>query len=162
MNKTIKTAAVLALTLAMSLPAGAQNVYNKIKQNVENILTDDTSNSVVIQINRFKKDALDYMLIKMREQMPDTTVTVLDEQALALNEFMAAYVSTLTRLHNADEKVQVKVLQLFMDSSYSNPFFHDDDKELTLSYYNDEKNLTRFSLDTDWRKALSAVLHHKF
>ena len=54
---------------------------------------------------------------------------------------------------------QVKVIRLFMDASYSNPLFHDTEHELTLSYYVRADCMTRFSLDTDWRRANVAVMH---
>lgn len=156
---------ITALTLALSIcttTASAQRVYNEIKGKVQAALNDDTTNSIVRKISQFKMDALDYMLIKMREQMPDTSTTVLDEQALALNQYIGVYIKFITDVHSKSKEEQVEVLKLFMDASYSNPFFNDSDKELTLSYFNDEKSITRFSLDTDWRKALAAVLNYKF
>ena len=44
-----------------------------------------------------------------------------------------------------------------MDVSFSNPLFDDPDKELTLGYYANGECLTRFSLDTDWRRAVAAI-----
>ena len=44
-----------------------------------------------------------------------------------------------------------------MDASFSNPLFNDPDKELTLAYFSDGNSLTRFSLDTDWRRAVLAA-----
>lgn len=152
----------LLLAITVGAKASAQKVYNEVKRTVEASLCDDTTNSVVRSINQFKKDALDYMLIKMREQMPDSSTTLLDEQALALNQYVSVYIKFLTNIHDKSKEEQVEVLKLFMDASYSNPFFHDPDTELTLGYYNNEQCLTRFSLDTDWRQALAAVLNHKF
>lgn len=152
----------VALTLVTSAPIYAQRIYNEIKNTVQTALDDDTTNSVIRNICQFKMDALNYMLIKMREEMPDSSTTLLDEQALALNQYINTYTKFLTNIHSKTEQEQVEVLKLFMDASYSNPLFNDADKELTLAYYNEEKCLTRFSLDTDWRKALSAVLNHRF
>lgn len=153
---------IILLALLLGVKASAQKVFYEVKRGVEASLGDDTTNSVVRSINQFKKDALDYMLIKMREQMPDSSTTVLDEQALALNQFVGVYIKFLTNIHNKTKDEQVEVLKLFMDASYSNPFFHDPDTELTLGYYNNEGCLTRFSLDTDWRRAIAAVLNHRF
>ena len=52
---------------------------------------------------------------------------------------------------------QKKVIKAYMDASYSNPLFNDADKEMVLSYFNDGSSLTRFSLDTDWRRAVLAA-----
>ncbi|MDE6011593.1 MAG: hypothetical protein K2G91_02510, partial [Prevotella sp.] len=51
----------------------------------------------------------------------------------------------------------MKVIKAYMDASYSNPLFNDNDKEIVLAYFNDGNNLTRFSLDTDWRRAVLAA-----
>ena len=51
------------------------------------------------------------------------------------------------------------MIKMFMDASYSNPLFNDKDTELVLSYYNSAQSMTRFSLDTDWRKAVAAIAY---
>ena len=53
----------------------------------------------------------------------------------------------------------MKMIKMFMDASYSNPLFNDKDTELVLSYYNSAQSMTRFSLDTDWRKAVAAIAY---
>ena len=49
------------------------------------------------------------------------------------------------------------MITVFRNASINHPLFNDMDKELILSYYNNENYLTRFSLDTDWVKALAVV-----
>jgi hypothetical protein len=44
-----------------------------------------------------------------------------------------------------------------MEVSKDNPLFKDKDKEMVLSYYNSGESLTRFSLDTNWEKALEII-----
>jgi hypothetical protein len=39
--------------------------------------------------------------------------------------------------------------------------FNDTDKDLVLAYDNNENYITRFSLDTDWEKALQQVRKNK-
>jgi hypothetical protein len=74
-----------------------------------------------------------------------------------MNNFMTLYLQTLLKSRNEPAAYQVKLIKLFMDASYSNPLFHDDDAELVLSYFSDGNSVTRFSLDTDWRIAFIAV-----
>ena len=53
--------------------------------------------------------------------------------------------------------MQIKVIKQFMDVSLSNPLFNDSDTEMVHAYVNDGNSLTRFSLDTDWRRASAAI-----
>lgn len=136
----------------------AQEVFKQIRDNAEKSATEVGGNEMVKQINRFKVDALDYMLLKMREQMPDSTTQFLDKQAYAMNNFVNFYVKTILENRDLPQAMQVKTMKLFMDASVSNPLFNDTDEELTLSYYANGSCLTRFSLDTDWRKASAAII----
>lgn len=146
----------LLLTIALSHGAEAQAVYNEIKTNAQTAVQ-NASNDLAKQINQFKVDALDYLLIKMREQMPDSTTAFLDKQAYALNNFVGFYLQKITEFGTMPKAMQIKVIKLFMDASVSNPLFNDNDHELTLGYYSKSDCLTRFSLDTDWRRAAAAV-----
>lgn len=161
-RKMKKILIMLAMLMATGATLSAQDVYNEVRRKAQAALDDDTTNSVVRKISQFKADALDYMLIKMREDMPDSTTAFLDHQAYALNEYVGVYLRMVMGVRDKSKDEQVAVLKLFMDASYSNPLFNDPDTELTLSYFNDESCLTRFSLDTDWRKAMAAVASHKF
>jgi hypothetical protein len=120
-------------------------------------VNDPLANPIVKKISQFKLDALDYMVIKMKEQMPDSTVTFLDKEALAMNNFITLYTQSILDNRSQPGAYQVKIIKLFMDASYSNPLFKDSDTELVLVYYNNGESLTRFSLDTDWRRAYIAA-----
>ncbi len=146
-----------ALLLAMSGSMNAQQVYYELRQKAKAIVNAPSSNATQKRINQFKLDALDYLVIKMREEMPDSTVTFLDSQAFALNNFVLYYLQTLVENDNQPAAFKEKLIKIFMDASISNPLFYDSDKELVLSYFADGNNLTRFSLDTDWRRAILAA-----
>ena len=154
----MKSKRILSMMMgcALTLTPQAQSVYNEIKETAQTNVA-QASSDVVKQVNQFKVDALDYMLIKMRELMPDSTTNFLDRQAYAMNNFVNFYSRQLTEIRSMPQAYQVKVMQLFMDASFSNPLFNDEDKELTMGYFANSKSLTRFSLDTDWRKATAAV-----
>ena len=148
----------LTLLTCCSLTLNAQEVYNSIKSKATESMNNPLVNPIVKKINQFKVDALDYMIIKMKEQMPDSTVNFLDKEAFAMNNFITLYTQTILENRNQPNAYQVKIIKLFMDASYSNPLFNDPDKELVLGYYNDGESLTRFSLDTDWRRAYNAAV----
>lgn len=147
----------LAIILGLANIAAAQNIYDEVKSNAQTAVQ-TSSNELVKQINQFKLDALDYLLIKMREQTPDSTTAFLDKQAYALNGFVAFYIQQIVSMSNMPEAQKVKTVQLFMDASLSNPLFNDTDKELTQGYFVNPNSITRFSLDTDWRRAFAAVV----
>ena len=66
----------------------AQDVYNAIRSKALLSASDPSGNPMLKKFNQFKVDALDYMAIKMKEQMPDSTATFLDKQAFAMNNFI--------------------------------------------------------------------------
>lgn len=154
MKKAIITAALIGLN---TFTANAQDVYNEIRNKAKAAIETTKDNDITRHINQFKVDALDYLMIKMQEQMPDSSTTFLDKQALSLNSFINLYIKHVLLDTTAQKQEQVERIKLFMDASYSNPLFSDTDTELTQSYYANPKAITRFMLDTDWRKALLAV-----
>ena len=150
---------ILLALLAIATTAQGQEAYNELRQKAKTTVNDPKTNSVVKKISQFKLDALNYMAIKMREEMPDSSVTFLDKQAIAMDNFVNFYVEKLIESTKKPNVEQVKMIKMFMDASYSNPLFNDKDTELVLSYYNSADSMTRFSLDTDWRKAVAALAH---
>jgi hypothetical protein len=150
---------ILLALLAIATTAQGQEAYNELRQKAKTTVNDPKTNNVVKQISQFKLDALNYMAIKMREVMPDSSVTFLDKQAIAMDNFVNFYVEKLIESTKKPNVEQVKMIKMFMDASYSNPLFNDKDTELVLSYYNSADSMTRFSLDTDWRKAVAAIAY---
>ena len=148
----------IAFTLISFCTVNGQEVYNEIRNNATNIVSNPSTNDMVRNINQFKVDALDYLLVKMREQMPDSTTIFLDKQAYAMNNFVNFFIQEIIKNKDMPQAHQVKIMKLFMDASFSNPLFEDPEKDITLIYYANEECLTSFSLDTDWRKAVAAVV----
>lgn len=144
----------MALLLCMtSLNANSQDVYKEILRLSNKNVKDPSKSTQVKKINLFKVDALNYMAMKTKEVMPDSTVTILDYQAFALYEFVNLYMSKIGKIDKKKEKE--KILNIFKIASINNPRFFDMDKSLVLSYYNNDNYLTQFSLDTDWVKAIA-------
>jgi hypothetical protein len=150
---------ILFALLAIATSMQAQEAYNELRQKAKTTVNDPKTNAVVKQISQFKLDALNYMAIKMQEEMPDSSVTFLDKQAIAMDNFVNFYVEKLIESTKKPNVQQVKMIKMFMDASYSNPLFNDKDTELVLSYYNSAQSMTRFSLDTDWHKAVAAIAY---
>lgn len=150
---------ILLALLTIATTAQGQEAYNELRQKAKTTISNPNANAVVKQISQFKLDALNYMAMKMREVMPDSSATFLDKQAIAMDNFVNFYIEKLIESTKQPNVEQVKMIKMFMDASYSNPLFEDKDTELVLSYYNSADSMTRFSLDTDWRKAVAAIAY---
>lgn len=135
----------------------AQDVYHSIRNKAKESVESPETPMLMKKLNQFKIDALDYMVMKMREQMPDSSATYLDKQAYALNNFLLLYMRSVIDSQKLPKVQQVDIIKLFMDATYSNPLFNDQDKELVLAYFSDGSSFTRFSLDTNWQLAFIAV-----
>lgn len=147
----------LLLLLSVSTMLSAQEIFTEIRRNAQAKVNDPTAELLVRKFSMFKLDALNYLAIKMKEEFPDSSATLLDKEALSLNVFITNYTRSLIESKNMPANHQKKIIKAYMDASYSNPLFNDKDTELVLSYFNDSKSLTRFSLDTDWRRAVLAA-----
>ncbi len=148
---------LIAMTAMTTATAQAQEVYNYLRGSVQNTISDPKSTDAARQVAQFKLDALNYMAMKMQEQMPDSSIAMLDRQAYALNLFVSYYMKQMVEMSKQPDVLQMKMTRKFMDASYCHPLFNDRDKELVLSYFNNSKMLTRFSLDTNWEAALAVI-----
>ena len=148
---------LIVIMLIVGMNAQAQEVYNELRKTNKAIVENPQSHGIVRTISQFKLDALNYLAIKMQEEMPDSSVYFLDRQALAMNEYVQFYIKKLVELNKMPQSLQEQMTKIFMDTSRQFPLFKDKDQEMVLSYYNRGECLTRFSLDTDWEKALEAI-----
>jgi hypothetical protein len=153
--KKLFLSALLLLSLSQTL--SAQEIYSEIRRSAQAKVNDTKADMLVRQFSMFKLEALNYMAIKMKEEFPDSTAELLDKEALSLNVFITNYTRSLVDSRNMPVLYQKKVIKAYMDASYSNPLFNDKDSHMVLAYFNDANSLTRFSLDTDWRRAVLAA-----
>lgn len=147
----------LLLLLSVYTTLSAQEIYTEIRRNAQAKVNDPTTEVLIRKFSMFKLDALNYLAIRMKEEFPDSSADLLDKEALSLNVFITNYTKSLVESRNMPANHQKKIIRAYMDASYSNPLFNDSDTELVLSYFNDSQSLTRFSLDTDWRRAVLAA-----
>ena len=151
MKKMILMAALCLATIHVP----AQNVYKEILRLSKAGAADKTKDLSTRRVYQFKVDELNYLLMKTREQKPDTKMSTIDRQAYAIYEFVNSYITALSKTKS--KKNKQLITDIYKEATIHNPLFNDDDKELVLSYYNREDYLTRFSLDTDWIKAKEEV-----
>ncbi len=152
MKKLLFIAALCCLSFAS---ANAQQVFNRILTKAQGIAQDKTMDLEKRKVATFEVDALNYMAMKTREVNPDAKVIELDRQALAMYEFVNMFLDEITRANK--KKDRLEVVRIFKETSVYYVRFHDTDKEMVMSYYDNPKFITQFSLDTDWEKALAEV-----
>ena len=152
--KTILTTLLLAV---FTMGASAQEIYKIVYQNAEQVINDPTSSITKAKIAQFKLSQLTYLRQKAFETMPEVTDRFLDVQAYYLTEFMALYQAELVKSATKSVEERSKLAMIFLDATVSNPLFGDTDEETIYAYIKEGTELTPFSLDTDWQKALAAV-----
>ena len=146
---------ILILLCGWGISLSAQEVYQEIMRLSKKVAEDKSKDLETRKVATFKVDELKYMAMKTRELMPDSTVRVLDVQAYAMYDFVNLF---LRRLGETKKKsAKEAVIARFRAASINNSRFNDMDRDLVLSYYDNSNYLTRFSLDTDWVKALAEI-----
>ena len=159
----------LVLTLAISGQAAAQDVANEIIKLSKSIVDDPKQDLQTRRIAYFKVNVINYMKMKVRDEaLRDTNdvkgfndkIKMLNEQSYAMYQFVNLFVKRLSE--SAKKEAKDIVIARFRNASINNPMFNDTDLDLVLSYYNNPEYLTRFSLDTDWVKALEEIRSKKW
>ena len=112
---------ILFATFALATTSSAQEIFYEIKNSAEANIANPSANPLVKKFSRFKVEALNYMAMKMREEMPDSTVELLDKEALSLNTFLTIYTNALVENSQQPAAFQVKVISAFMDAIKGNP-----------------------------------------
>lgn len=69
---------LLVIMLFIGMNTQAQEVFNELRQKNKAIVENQQSAGIVRAISQFKLDALNYLVIKMQEEMPDSSVYFLD------------------------------------------------------------------------------------
>lgn len=140
-----------------AMGVNAQEIYKIVYKNAEQIVNDPNSGVTKARIAQFKVSQLTYLYQKAFETMPEVTDRFLDVQAYFLTEFMSLYQAELVKSSKDTPEERAKKVMIFLDATVSNPLFGDTDEETIYAYIKEGTELTPFSLDTDWQKALAAV-----
>ena len=104
-----------------------------------------------------KQEKISFCLVNSLDRIGRNAFEVLATVKELIDNGINLYMQNIVDTQNQPANYQIYIIKIFMDASYSNPLFNDPDKELVLSYYSDGNSLTRFSLDTDWRRAIIAA-----
>ena len=155
---------VIAIALMMVGQAKAQEVANEIKRISKAVVDDPKQDVQVRRVAYVKVNAVDYMKMRIRDIVANNpkdkeainrNIKMVNEQAYAMYEFVNLYIKQLAEAKTPESKDLVG--KEFRAASLNNPLFNDTDLEVVQSYVNNDTYLTRFSLDTNWVKALEEV-----
>ena len=128
MKKTL-----IALMLFVGMNAQAQEVYNELRKSNKAVVENPNAHTLARHISQFKLDALDYLAIKMQEDMPDSTVYFLDRQAMAMDNYVQLYIKKLVEYSNLPQNMIDEMTKMFMETSKNTPLFKDKDKTIILA-----------------------------
>ena len=162
MKRMIIAMALIALTFAS---ASAQDVLNEIVKTSFATVNDTTQNIEVRKTAVFKYDAMTYLRSKLLQpadlldknvdlKKVNATIQILNEQALAMNQYVALYQK---RLYEAKKKNRDIVTNLFKQATRDHKLFNDTDTEVTLAYYDRKDCPIQFCIDCDWIKTLDFI-----
>lgn len=150
---------ILLFLCCISMSMSAQNVYKEILRISKQGAADITKDLDTRRIFQFKVDELNYMAMKARELMPDSSMTMIDRQAYAMYDYVNCFIDDLSQYKNKKDKKLISYI--YKEATIHNARYNDMDKDLILSYYNRDDYVTQFSLDTDWIKAKEEVIKIK-
>lgn len=162
MKKILMISAFLSLAC---MPTAAQDVLNEIVKTSSAIVNDTTKSLEDRKVAVFKYDAMTYLRSKLLQpslvlknsknyDAINQTVRILNEQALAMNEYVTLY---LKRFYEAKKKNRDIVTNLFKQATRDHKYFSDTDTEVTLAYYDRTDYPIQFCLDCDWVKTLAFI-----
>ncbi len=146
---------LLLLAVSFATYVSAQDIYNEVKSMRENYKATANDKSKPLEERKlatFKFDAIWYMESRANEE----TEAELGLQVASMIDFVNLFSKQVKDAKN--DKARQLVIQKFKNASLENARYNDTDKELIYAYVDNQDFLTRFSLDTDWVKALAAVM----
>lgn len=157
MKKALLTAFIFLL---LSPEVKGQDIYEHILGNASRIVNSPTTSFTQNHIAAFKKVTLIYISDKAcAENIPDRN-HFLDVQAYCLSEFMTLLYTEVLENQHLNEDTKLQRLNRFTEATEKYPLFHDPDEATTLQFVRSGTELTPFSIDTDWEKALAHVRSH--
>ena len=154
---SMKTFILTLIFATFTLGGSAQEIYKLVYESAKSTLENPATPLAKAKIAQFKISQLTYLYQKAFETMPEVTDRFLDVQAYYLSEFMTLYQTDLVKSSTLSGEERAKRVMIFLDATVSNPLFNDTDEETIYAYIHEGTELTPFSLDTDWEKALAAV-----
>lgn len=133
----------------------AQEVYDYLLDKSELVINNTQSNTFDRKIAEFKIAAMTYFRKNIILRDGAVSSVWLDEQALALNEFVTNYLMELSLKSGAKDNERKKIIMRYCLASNKYPLFENVNKKDADAFLHDKEGYTPFTLNTDWIKALA-------
>lgn len=153
----MRTLLLLALVLCIPFMGNAQSIFETELNHAANAVRQQRAGFIPCRIANFKHEALLYLKEKASQQPEVCTPQWLDRQAYHLADFLTLY-QRLISTTQLDAKEHEWLRNRFSEASLAHPFFYDTNEGRIHQFVNaPARQLTPFSLDTDWSAALEKV-----
>ncbi|MDE5560623.1 MAG: hypothetical protein K2J00_02285 [Bacteroidaceae bacterium] len=149
---------IFIIAIFMATAAGsaqAQEIFDYLLDKNELVINDAESSDFDLKVAQFKFTAMRYFRKNIIQQEGSISSAWLDEQALALNEFVTNYLMELSQNSNADEKTRKAIVLRYCRASWNHAMFKKADKKEAEAFVRDKGGYTPFSLNTNWVEALA-------
>jgi hypothetical protein len=133
----------------------AQDVYDYLLDKSEQVINNPNSKDFDLKVAQFKYTAMRYFRKNIILQEGSTTSTWLDEQAVALNEFVTNYFVELAKNSHTSDKTRKEIIMRYCKASENHALFKNVDKSEAEVFVYDKGGFTPFSLNTNWVEALA-------
>ena len=146
---------IIALLLIATANINAQEIYDYLLDKSEQVINNPRSNDFELKVAQFKATAMRYFRKNIIKQEGSVSSTWLDEQALALNEFVTNFLVELSQNSNGTNETRKKIIMRYCKSSANHTLFKNVDKEEAEALISDKGGYTPFCLNTNWVEALA-------
>ena len=146
------------IVLLLTVPKAninAQEIYDYLLDKSELVINNPESKDFDLKVAQFKVTAMRYFRKKIILQEGSVSSTWLDEQALALNEFVTNYLVELSQNSNGSNEIRKKIIMRYCKASANHTLFNNVDREEAESFIYDKGGYTPFCLNTNWVEALA-------
>ena len=139
----------------------AQEVYDYLLDKSEQVINDPESKEFDLKVAQFKATAMRYFRKNINKQEGSISSQWLDEQALALNEFVTNYLMELSNNSHAENKARKAIVMKYCKACLNHAMFKDADRQECEVFVVDKGGYTPFSLNTNWVEALAETKSKK-
>lgn len=157
----MKRLTIIALMLLAANSMKAQEVYDYLLDKSEQVINNPESKEFDLKVSQFKATAMRYFRKHIILQEGGISGQWLDEQALALNEFVTNYLMELSQNSHAEDKTRKTIIMKYCKASLNHAMFKNADKQESEAFVTDKGGYTPFCLNTNWVEALAETKDKK-
>ncbi len=156
-TKYMKKLVLIAMVLLATSSAKAQEIYDYLLDKAELVINNPNSSEFDLKVAQFKFTAMRYFRKNIIQQEGGISAQWLDEQALALNEFVTNYLMDLSKNSHLNEKARKAIVMRYCEASRNHAMFKNADKKESEAFIVDKGGYTPFCLNTNWVEAVNSM-----